>query len=212
MANNVSRAKSRIQELALCNPWEWFVTLTLDPQKYDRGDLAKFIRDLGQTVRDYRKRTGNPVKYLLIPEHHKDGCWHLHGFLMGLPVEALHLFKASEYLPHRILERLKNGVPVYTWPEYSHRFGFAVIEPIDNLTAISHYITKYITKDIMATVTELNAHAFYASKGLNGSTIIAKDLLCRPVNCPDYENEHCAVKWFDNPDEAMEAFAEVAFT
>lgn len=210
--NNISRTKSRIRELALCNPWEWFVTLTLDQKKYDRTDLAKFIRDLGQTIRDYRKRTENPVKYLLIPERHKDGCWHLHGFLHGLPVEALHLFGKEEHLPRRILERLKSGTPVYTWPEYAGRFGFAVMERIDNLTAISHYITKYITKDMVATITELNAHAFYASKGLNSSTVMVKDLLPRPVSCPDYENEHCAVKWFDDPEKALAAFAEVVPT
>lgn len=209
LENNLSRTKSRIFELAICNPWEWFVTLTLDKQKYDRRDLPKFIKDFSQMVRDYRKKTGNAVKYLLIPERHKDGCWHLHGFLLGLPAEALHAFQRSERLPHRILERLKSGVQVYTWQAYAQRFGFSVFEEIQNNEAVSKYITKYITKEAMKTITELNAHAFYASKGLQHSEVLVQDILVRAIQNPDYQNEHCAVKWFDDPTDALVYFGEV---
>ena len=39
---SLSRTKNRVTELALCNPWEYFVTLTLSPEKYNRNDLPTF--------------------------------------------------------------------------------------------------------------------------------------------------------------------------
>ena len=204
--NNLSRSKNRILELALCNPWEWYVTLTLDPAKYDRTDLGKFIKDLSQLVRDYRKKTGHQVKYMLIPERHEDGCWHMHGFLMGLPVGELHAFTLEEHLPYKILNRIKKGVPVYTWEAYANRFGHACIEAIQNQQAASRYITKYITKETMRTITELNAHTFYASKGLQGSVILMQDLLCKEIKEPDYSNDYVSVKWYDTPQVALAYF------
>lgn len=206
--NNIVRARSRIFELALCNPWEWFVTLTLDPKKYDRKDLAKFIKDLSQMIRDYRKKNGITVKYLLIPEHHKDGCWHLHGLFMGLPEERLCKFQANQHLPVRILERIEQGVPVYTWVDYAVRFGYCVFEPVKNPTAVSKYITKYITKEMLNTIRELNAHSFYASQNLQRSEVIMQDQLVRPIAEPDYKNDHCSVKWFEDICDALSFFRE----
>lgn len=204
--NNLSRSKNRVLELALCNPWEWYVTLTLDPAKYDRTDLGKFIKDLSQHIRDHRKKTGNQIKYLLIPERHQDGCWHMHGFLLGLPETELHQFTAEEHLPYRLLDRIKQGHAVYKWEAYVKRFGYSCIEPIRNQEAASRYITKYITKETMQTITELNAHTFYASKGLASSVILMQDLLSRSINEPDYSNDYVSVKWFDDIGSALALF------
>ena len=208
LQNNLSRAKKTIHELALCNKWEWFVTLTLDKQKYDRYDLAKYIKDFGQFIRDYKKKTNNAVKYLLVPEHHKDGAWHLHGLIMGLPVECLHEFSISEKLPKRIRERVVSGKSVYTFPEYACKFGYSVFEAIDSHEAISLYMTKYITKDFMSSITELNAHSFYSSKGLVRSEVVHSDLMAYGFTDgeADYKNEHCSVKWYDDLAEAMKHF------
>ena len=147
LADNLTRARSRVQELALCNPWEWFVTFTLDKEKYNRHDLPKFNKDLGQFIRDRRKWQGINVKYLLIPEKHQDGAWHMHGFLLGLPAEHLRQFQATDRLPNKIRARLAEGKQVYTWDAYARRFGFADIEPIGNNEAAANYIIKYVTKD-----------------------------------------------------------------
>lgn len=207
--NNVSRATSRIFELAYCNPWEWYATLTLDPQKYDRTDLGQYIKDLSQFIRDFRKKTGNKVKYLLIPERHQDGSWHMHGFFMGLPVGELHAFTTTEHLPYHILKRLADGIQVYTWGAYAQRFGYSCMERIQNQEAVSKYITKYITKDTMRTITDLNAHAFYASKGLKSAEIIMQDMLAKAISSPDYANDYIAVKWYTEIQPALAHFEEV---
>ncbi|MBQ3639747.1 MAG: hypothetical protein II955_04440 [Clostridia bacterium] len=196
LASNLSRSRNRIFELAFCNPWELFVTFTLDSAKYDRHDLGKFKKDLSQFLRDYRKKTGERVKYLLIPEPHQDGAWHMHGFLMGLPLDHLREFHEGERLPDKIRKRLAAGKHVYTWEPYARKFGFADIERVENHEAASKYATKYITKETMHTTAELGAHIFYTSQGLNGAEIVRRDILSDEIDNPDYQNERVTVRWF----------------
>lgn len=202
--DNLSRAKQRIFELAYCNPWEWFVTFTLNPDKYNRYDLEKYIKDLSQFVRDYRKKSGNDLKYLLIPETHEKGGWHLHGFLMNLPRGELVQFTMLDKLPYSIRAKIEKGQALYTWNAYQNKFGYACIENVRNHEAVSKYMTKYITKEAMRTITELNAHTFYASKGLRQSSVIATDIMKKSIKNPDYENAYCSVKWYTEPEKALE--------
>lgn len=208
LSNNLSRSRSRVFELAVCNEWNLFVTLTLNKAKYNRSDLQKFVKDFGQFIRDYRKKHGVTVKYLLVPERHQDGSWHMHGFLLGLPAEHLHEFHAADRLPYRILNRLQTGKRVFTWDAYAQRFGFSVVEPIENHEAASKYITKYITKEAMRTITTLNAHMFYASKHLQGAQLVCKDLLTHGIASPDYSNDYVSVKWFEDLQSAIAHFGE----
>lgn len=192
--NNISRAKNRVFELALCNPWNIFLTFTLDPKKYNHNDLGKFRKDLSQFVRDYNKKYGLAIKYLLIPEEHKKGGWHMHGFLMGLPNEHLRLFTLSEKLPKYIREKLKSGQAVYEWEPYRKKFGFCDLEVVKDQFAVSAYVTKYITKDLDRTVRESGAHLYYCSQGLSRSVVIfrgkANDGLVY-----DYESDYNSIKW-----------------
>ena len=89
LSNNIVRTKRRIFDLSMCNPWEWYVTLTLDETKQDRNDLQKYIKDLGQFVRNYRRKNNVDIKYLLVPELHTKGGWHLHGFFMNIKQDDL---------------------------------------------------------------------------------------------------------------------------
>lgn len=186
---NISRAKSRIFEIAYCNPWKYFLTLTIDPRKYDRHDLKKYHKDLTQWLRDYNKRNGTAIKYLLIPEMHKDGSWHMHGFLMGLPDEQLET-NANGYLD---------------WPAYREKFGYCSIDPIRNHEAVAKYVTKYISKNLQDCIKEMNAHMYYCSKGLEKAREVKKGTLSGN-NVPkwDYENEHVKCKWYAIDDDILD--------
>lgn len=41
---SLSRTRAAIYELSLCNEWEWFVTLTLNPEYHDRKDMLNSER------------------------------------------------------------------------------------------------------------------------------------------------------------------------
>lgn len=194
--NNISRARSKIFEYALCNEWQWFSTFTLDKNKYDRNDLERFKSDFSQFIRNYNKKNGTSVKYLVIPETHKDGAWHMHGFLLGLPLEQLRAFTEKEKLPKYILQKLKDGFPVYDWTDYRKKFGFTDIEPIRDHEACAKYVTKYISKSLAEDIQELGAHLYYCSKGLKSAEEIKRGLLKCEFSSPDYENDYVKVKWY----------------
>lgn len=196
--SNLARARQTIYELAFCNPWELFITLTLNPSQYDRTDLKGYQRSLSQWIRNYNKKHGLNIKYLLIPETHKDGAWHMHGFLMGLPKSHLREFTVAEHLPYYILNKIDEGDHIYDWTAYREKFGFVDIEAIRSHEKVTKYVTKYVTKDLSRSVTELNANMYYCSKGLQRKTLLAKGTL--DVEIPDeywdFHNDYVAVKWY----------------
>lgn len=157
-----SRAKSKIKEYGLCNNWSWFFTGTLDKTKYDRTDLDKYIKDLTQFIRDYRKK-GHDIAYLLVPELHKKyGAWHIHGFLEGF--EESDLVSIDEYAEtHKVPRRLL-GKNYYFWPEYMRKFGFNSIGRLRDSVSGTFYILKYITKSLQG---DLNKHMYFVSRGLS---------------------------------------------
>ncbi|MDD3346431.1 hypothetical protein, partial [Oscillibacter sp.] len=77
--SNFSRARSMVLQYALCNPWQYFFTGTLNQEKWDRNSLDVFMSALSQKIRDWRKVYGFKLDVLLVPEQHKDGSWHVHG-------------------------------------------------------------------------------------------------------------------------------------
>lgn len=203
LSNNIARTKRRIYDLSMCNSWEWYVTLTLDEKKQDRNDLQKYIKDFGQFVRNYKRKNKTDIKYLLVPELHKSGGWHLHGFFMNIKQYDLRELTLQEKLPYRIRNELRKGRKLYTWESYSKRFGYTCIEPIESQERISSYIMKYITKDSVSTVKKLNLHSFYASQGLKEPEFVSCDCLIKEVDNPSFENEYCSIKWFEDKNDAL---------
>ena len=191
-SGNITRAKNTIYELACYNPWDFFFTGTIDSSKYDRTDLDKFHKDLTQWFRDYAKKYGIKIGFLLVPERHSDSIsWHIHGLISGLPVSHLKQFVVGDRMGKKLAQKVLNGDTVYNWIPYADKFGFCDLEPIRNHEAVSKYITKYINKDLASSVTELNAHMFYHSRGLKRAQQIKRGTLINPVDY-DFHNEYCS--------------------
>jgi len=202
---SLSRTKSKIFELALCNDWQWFVTLTLNPEHHDRKDLKSYKIKLSTWIKNYNRLHKTNIKYLLIPENHKDGSWHMHGLLMGLPEEHLHEFTQDEKLPIKILVEIAHGHKMYSWPAYAKTFGYISISKIKNIESVSKYITKYITKDIFSTEIELNNHLYYCSKGLKRAEILYQGRLVKDLD-EDYSNDYVKIKTVKDIAEAKSYF------
>lgn len=183
LQHNIIRAKNKILEYGLCNSWQYFITLTISPEKHDRTDLNEYRKKLTQYIRDLRKFKGWDIKYLLIPEKHKDGVsWHMHGFINGLPAEAL---KQNE-----------NGY--LDWPGYAERFGYCSLSPLRDKKRAVSYITKYVTKELAFAVTKRNAQLYYASRGLRKAEVLHAGGFIDTEQCPgDYENDWARVRWYD---------------
>ena len=190
---SVSRTRRLIFELSMCNEWELFITLTLDAEKMDRYDLEAYKKKLGQFLDNYRRRQGVDVRYVLIPEEHKDGAWHIHGLLMGLPMEHLTRFTLGDDIPRKMKQKIRSGVKLYNWLPYAERFGWVCMEPIRNKEACSKYITKYITKAIEKSRIAANDKLYYCSKGLKRPEEVYRGTLIQDFT-PDYEPDNNYVK------------------
>lgn len=125
------RARSKVRQLALANQFRWFVTLTLDPEKIDRYDPAIVVRKMSQWADNRVRRKG--LAYILVPEHHKDGAIHFHGFFNDA-LEAVDSGHTD-----------KNGHKVYNLPDWTLGFTRAV-ELYGDYHAAVGYTCKYIGK------------------------------------------------------------------
>jgi hypothetical protein len=185
--NNIIRAKNTVLELGLCNDWDYFVTFTIDKNKYNRFDLDTFKKDFTQHVRNRRRLDSTEWKYVLIPELHKDGAWHLHGLLKGVPDESLHFFEKGKHPIGLVKKGYKYHLGIH------EKFGFNSFGRIKDKTASSFYLTKYFSKALGGGL-ELGKHLYFASLGLNRRELVAEGATCWPLG-NTYFNDYNGVAW-----------------
>lgn len=129
---SAARARKRLFELAVCNPMEYFITLTLDRKEIDRYDYKQCVRRLGQWLSNRVERNG--LSYLMVPELHKDGALHFHGLVAGGGLRLRESGRQTEN--HQAIYNILN------W-----RYGFTTAVRLSgDYGAVCRYITKYITK------------------------------------------------------------------
>lgn len=153
------RAKSMVLQYALCNPWDYFFTGTLDASKFNRYELDTYQQRLSQFIRDKRKSYGTQIQFLFVPEQHKDGAWHIHGLLFGLPPIALRRFHSPE--PQRLVDS-----DYLNWSDYMEKFGFCSLGPIKCPVATAFYITKYVSKEFSNRGGDIGKHLYFHSRPL----------------------------------------------
>ena len=198
LVESVSRSKRMIYEYAFCNEFDLFFTGTLDEKKYNRYDLEAFHKDLTQWIRNLNRIYKCDIGFILVPERHKDGAVHVHGLLRGIPEKMLHQFQIGDRMGKEIAKKVKQGQVVYNWKQYSKKFGFCSLEPIKNTEAVSKYITKYITKDLVESVPK-GKQSFWHSKDLKCAQVIKKGEVAPELPFePDYKGEYASVKTFED--------------
>jgi hypothetical protein len=139
------RAQKEVFELALCNPdLDAFFTLTFSPKAVeDRGSYEEVYKDVKMWFSNRVQRRG--LKYILVPERHKKGGIHFHGFCNS---SALKLKAAVN--PHTGQHIVDKGRTVYNIEDWS-RLGFSTCKVLprstDDRIKAAKYVTKYITKD-----------------------------------------------------------------
>ena len=125
------RAATKVRDIALSNRFRWFVTLTLDRERIDRYDVGVITKKLNQVMDNLVRRRG--LAYVLVPERHKDGAVHFHGFFTDAvrAVESGHTDGA--------------GHKVYNLPEWTLGFSTA-IELYGTYSSAVGYVCKYVRK------------------------------------------------------------------
>lgn len=126
------RARARLRQLALSNQFEYFVTLTVNPSKFDSFDAKIVAKKTQKWLNNMVSRYG--LSYILVSEQHKSGRWHWHGFVRG----NLRMVDSNH--------RDKDGHIVYNWPQWAYGWSTAIALYGDYNRAVG-YVCKYIGKD-----------------------------------------------------------------
>ncbi|HSH51366.1 MAG TPA: hypothetical protein VK982_06550, partial [Bacteroidales bacterium] len=85
----MNRAKNKIHGYVMANDWDYWATQTFNPKKIDRFNLDEIIKKYGKKLRNLKSRNYSDLQWLIVPEQHKNGAWHLHMFISGIPQERI---------------------------------------------------------------------------------------------------------------------------
>lgn len=148
---SANRSKNNLYRIARSNNWDYFITLTFDRNKVDSTDYIECQKKVKVYFNNLKKR-GNPdIKYLIVPELHKDGKhYHFHGLVANCP--NIKLVDSGH--------KDNNKNIIYNIDSWS--FGFTTATKIKDTARVSSYIGKYITKDLCNSTK--GQHRYYASK------------------------------------------------
>ena len=153
LMRSMRRARAKVRRIALANDFQYFVTLTLDPSKVDTHDGAAVVKKLNAWASNAVQRYG--LRYILVPERHKKGGIHFHGFFNGaLPVVDSGTIRLPESKkprkPRSAAQRAewlgKGGQTVYNIPGWTLGFSTAMNLYGEYPAAVA-YVCKYIGKD-----------------------------------------------------------------
>lgn len=169
LENNLVRAKNTINDIALANDFKYFFTLTFNP-KYDRYDVYQLLNKFRSHLRSMRSASGLSIKYLLVPEQHKDGAWHFHGFFSDA-IEDFIYFNEYGYRSIRNMDNL----------------GFVNIDIIRDRLRVSSYVTKYVSKNLGNGIKKYR-NSYFCSTGLKRGELIYDKI---------YDNEFFNNKFFE---------------
>lgn len=152
MLRSMRRARAKVRRLALANTFTWFVTLTLAPDQVDRYDPADIMRKVNRWADNMVRRHG--LRYVLVPERHKDGAFHFHGFFAGEGVVAVDsgTISVPGHKPRRPRSEQQRaewlaagGHVVYNLPQWPYGYSTA-LELYGSYANAVAYVCKYIGK------------------------------------------------------------------
>ena len=159
---SMNRAKEKVYGYIMCNNFEYWATQTFNNKKLDRYSIDEIVKKYNRRLK-YLKTKYINLKWLIVPEQHSDGAWHLHMFMSGIPKDRI-VYSGYDYYN----KEKKFSRKIYNWVD-TIDFGFndyvytADIGPLEKYR-IATYIIKYITKDLA--LNRFNRKMYWASKDL----------------------------------------------
>lgn len=146
------RARSKVADYARANKFDYFVTLTLDAAVLDRYSIDAAVKRLRTFLDNGVRRQG--LKYILVPELHKDGAVHFHGLMNDafkmvdsgtIKLDGVSKPKKPRSKKQRAEWLEAGGHVVYNINEYKLGFSTAMELYGDYGKAVT-YVCKYIGK------------------------------------------------------------------
>ena len=163
--SSVNRTINQIYMIYRANKWEYFVTLTINPKKLDNTDFNLISEKLNIWTNNLKKRYAPELKYIIVPELHKDKSkWHFHGLFANIGKMPL-TFSGKVCVGKFVYDYVKKpfATKIYNIPLW--KYGFSTATVIRDSSKTSSYITKYITKDLSHILQ--NQHRYLASQNVD---------------------------------------------
>lgn len=136
LEKSLSRTVSQIYEVSRANSWDYFITLTFNRRLIDSSDYDLLSVKVSNWLKNLRKRYAPDLKYLIVPELHKDGVhYHFHAVIADTG--------NIKFVDSGIR---KKGHIIYNMSNW--KYGFSTATKVADSARVSSYITKYITKEL----------------------------------------------------------------
>lgn len=150
---SLSATKNRIYNIARSNTWDWFITLTFDRNMTDSSEYDLIVYRLQKFLNNLQQRICPNLKYLIVPELHKDNeHYHFHGLLSDCDGLQFSFSGRQD----------KKGNPIFNILNW--KWGFTTATSVTDSQRVSSYITKYITKESQIFLKEKNR--YYCSRNI----------------------------------------------
>lgn len=153
VTESMRRTREKVKRYGFANQWEWFCTLTFNPDLVDSYDYQACVDKLSAWLNNNRKRRAPDMRYIWVPERHISGRFHFHGLMSG--ISSLGLADSGK--------RDKSGRAIYNIGQY--KLGWSTATAVTNSQAAVGYLLKYLTKDLCAVT--FNRRRYWASKNLD---------------------------------------------
>lgn len=164
ITSSVNRTVNQIYALSRSNQWDYFITLTFNPDLINNSDYKLISEKLNIWTNNLKKRYAPNLKYLFVPELHKDKSkWHFHGLFSDIgfmPLEFSGKVCVGKYVYDYV--RKPYATKIFNLPLW--KYGFSTATKVRDSGKASSYITKYITKDISRVLQ--NQHRFLSSQNV----------------------------------------------
>lgn len=156
---SVRRTRTTIKDITLSNRFQLWCTFTFNPDKHDRYDI-NHCKVVMRNWLHAQKKHSPELKYLIVPEHHKDGALHFHALISNFNGRLAYtkvrqngriVFNLSGYR-----SGFSTAVPIGSYRHKnvtgmpSHLIPPTLLQDTDpeDYAKLSNYLQKYITKDM----------------------------------------------------------------
>lgn len=153
--NSIRRARVTIVDMAMCNDFEHFGTITLNSEWHDLSHPDIILDKLLNALNNYQQRVSSEFQYIIVPElGEKKHRLHFHFLFKGLLKESLFINKYKKL----DIDFLKRA--------FGHIQVTRIKETHNDLVRVAKYCSKYMSKDNI----QIRSHRYFCSKGLKRPT------------------------------------------
>lgn len=153
LSSSMGRTINAVYSKARANTWEWFFTLTFNPEKVDSFDYEVIVKKLKNWL-DRMRRSCPDIGYIIVPEKHPtSGRYHFHGLFKNC--EGLGFVSSGK--------KDRKGNQIYNVGAYN--LGWSTATRILDQSRVTRYLAKYISKELVQVA--FNKRRYWCSRNLS---------------------------------------------